>query len=132
MQTVFAEMQAALLLRDLGIADPTPKQRFGAEIGEWLLTGVRQRLNDLAEAMLDIAESRERGRDRAQDRRLALAVRGFDLLLKERNPVEGIEVLALPVVLARDLLAKRRLTASQRSRAIDAAEAVLAVVDELE
>jgi len=82
--------------------------------------------------MLDIADGKERRRSVDQDRKLRRAVAIFDFLLSERDPVEGIEVLALPVVLARDLLAKRRLTASQRSRAIDAAEAVLTVVDELE
>jgi hypothetical protein len=126
------ERRAALLLAALEIDDQTPKQRIGAEVSEWLLSGVRDRLNDLAEAMLDIADGKERKRGVDQDRNLARAVAIFEFLLRERDPVDGIEVLAAPVVLARDLLAKRRLTAAQRARAIEAAEAVLTVVDELE
>ena len=132
LRVLLRERRAADLLVSLEIDDPTPRQRLGAEISEWLLSGVRDRLDDLAEAMLDIADGKERRRSVDQDRKLRRAVAIFDFLLSERDPVEGIEVLALPVVLARDLLAKRRLTASQRSRAIDAAEAVLTVVDELE
>jgi hypothetical protein len=126
------ERRASDLLAALEVDNPTPRQRSGAEVGEWLLSGLRASLNDLAEAMLDIADGCERRRGVDQDRNLARAVAIFDFLLRERDPINGIEVLALPVVLARDLLAKRRLTASQRSRAIEAAEAVLAVVGELE
>jgi hypothetical protein len=126
------ERRAADLLAALEVDDPTPRQRVGAEVSEWLLSGVRDRLNDLAEAMLDIADGKERKRGVDQDRKLARAVAIFDFLLRERDPVNGIEVLAAPVALARDLLTKRRLTAAQRARAIEAAEAVLTVVDELE
>jgi hypothetical protein len=117
------ERRAADLLADFAIEHPTPKQRAGAEVGVWMLDNICDCLNELAEAMLDIAESRERVRAAEHNERLTRSIR----------ILTAADIgLSNPLQLAKFLLTQKRFTLRERRIAIEAAEAALTMAEQLQ
>jgi hypothetical protein len=117
------ERRAANLLAEFSIEHPMPKQRAGAEVGVWMLDNVRDCLNELAEAMLDIAENRERARTVQHNERLTRSVR---ILTAAHIGLTN------PLQLAKFLLTQKRFTLRERRIAIEAAETALTMAEQLQ